>query len=237
MKADRRSSFTLIEVLVVMVVIAILSGIVFRLSRLSGKSKAKAETVEVLTRVAGALEEFKSEYGVYPPIKPGVCTFHGGDCRICYQYENTNKAYMAYLENNNYFTETNNAGELNFEYGLVAFLDTRERGSMNPLHLFPNTPKNSDNAWIPDNSRDERAKGRWSRFMTGVITTEEGPVHHTKPGNPFTNNVDTIKDGWGQVIKYESDPPYLSYELWSRGDPETEDDYNPAANDIHRDSM
>ncbi len=235
MKAERRSSFTLIEVLVVMVVIAILAGIVFRLSGLSGKSEEKAKTVEVLTRVAGALEEFKSEYGVYPPVKPGVCTFHGDDCRICYQYENTNEAYMAYWENNNYFTEEENVEELNFEYGLVAFLDTRKRDTMNPLHLV--NPDNSDSAWIGDNSRDKRAKGRWSQFMTGVITTKEGPTHYTKDGKPFTNNVDTILDGWDRVIKYESDPPYLSYELWSKGDPETEDDDNPAANDIHRDSM
>ncbi len=235
MKKERRSSFTLIEVMVVMVVIAILAGIVFRLARVAGKSGEKAETVEVLTRVAGALEEFKSEYGIYPPVKPGVCSVHGGDCRVCYQYENTNSSHMAEWERENYFTVTNNADELNFEYGLVAFLDKRERGCMDPRHL--NNPNNSDSAWIGDNSRDTRAKGRWSRFMTGVISGGGSPSHMTGGGHIFSNSVDTIKDGWDRVIKYESDPPYLSYELWSKGPDGKTGTPEEKEDDIHRDSM
>ena len=76
-KASGKRGFTLIEVLVVMVIIMILSGITFKIWGMSMRSAKKAKTIEVLQRVAHALEEFKSEYGQYPPVSS-----------VTYQHEN-----------------------------------------------------------------------------------------------------------------------------------------------------
>ena len=41
----------------------------------------------------------------------------------------------------------------------------------------------------------------------------------------------TIKDNWGQVIRFESHPPYMSYRLWSKGP----DKADGTPDDLHRD--
>lgn len=64
----KRNGFTLIEMLVVVVIIAILAGIVFRLFGAGNTAANRSETTRTLELVACALEEFRAEYGKYPPV-------------------------------------------------------------------------------------------------------------------------------------------------------------------------
>lgn len=64
----KRSGFTLIELMVVVVVISLLAVAVFRMVAAVGKGNDKAETRARLEKVGHALEEFKAQYGKYPPV-------------------------------------------------------------------------------------------------------------------------------------------------------------------------
>ena len=54
----RRAGFTLVEMLVVIVIILVLMGVVFKMTRPSASKQAEAETVAKLERLKAALEEF-----------------------------------------------------------------------------------------------------------------------------------------------------------------------------------
>lgn len=63
-----KAGFTFIELLVVVVVIVILAGAVFRLIGTIEASREKADTQAILAKVALALEAYKGIYGKYPPV-------------------------------------------------------------------------------------------------------------------------------------------------------------------------
>ena len=58
----KRSGFTLIELMVVILVIALLAVMVFRMVAAVGKGNDKAETRAKLEKVGHALEEFRALY-------------------------------------------------------------------------------------------------------------------------------------------------------------------------------
>jgi len=63
-----RQGFTLIEMLIVLLIVAVLSGMVFALIGLVGSSTDKATTRKRVEMLANAVEEFRAEYGKYPPV-------------------------------------------------------------------------------------------------------------------------------------------------------------------------
>jgi len=66
----RRAGFTLIEILVVIAIIAILSGIAFPvMSGVKRRSKAKATAV-LITNLGLALDAYATDFGDYPPSTP-----------------------------------------------------------------------------------------------------------------------------------------------------------------------
>lgn len=71
-KKESASAFTLIELLAVAVVILVLTGIAFGISKgvLNRQSRAKARAE--LAMIAQALEEFKLTYGDYPVVSAGL---------------------------------------------------------------------------------------------------------------------------------------------------------------------
>jgi prepilin-type N-terminal cleavage/methylation domain-containing protein len=212
----KRESFTLIEMLVVIAVIAILAGIAFKMIQIAKRNADRAATIAKLEKVAHALNEYKAEYGIYPPVSPGVCKVHSG-CSVCYQYENTN-AQPAWLCQN--YLVDNPGGANLFDMGLVSYLVARDKGAI----YHTDAPE-----WVGDSGRDKAAKERWGVFMEGVTATYG--VTNWVQGTPYGNVYDTIQDSWLNVIKYESDPPYLSYRLWSKGP----DGADGTADDLHRD--
>ena len=63
-----RKGFTLIELLIVVVVIATLMGIVFRLAGMGGDSKARAVTIRHIQGLENALSGYYAAFGSYPPV-------------------------------------------------------------------------------------------------------------------------------------------------------------------------
>ena len=64
-----RRGFTLLEMLVVVVIIAMLAALMFRMVGVIGRNNDEAETRATIERVAHALDEFKAIYGKYPPVQ------------------------------------------------------------------------------------------------------------------------------------------------------------------------
>lgn len=69
MKHSTKGGFTLIEMLIVCLIVVLLAGLVFRMVGAIGRANDNAATKAKLEMVANALEEFKSIYGKYPPVR------------------------------------------------------------------------------------------------------------------------------------------------------------------------
>ena len=81
MKTTSNKGFTLLEMLVVVLIIVLLAGLVFRLVGAIGKSNDIAETRAKIEKVSHALEEFKAIYGKYPPVP-----FYQGRQQMGYEF-------------------------------------------------------------------------------------------------------------------------------------------------------
>ena len=81
----KRSAFTLIELMVVILVISLLAVMVFRMVAAVGKGNDKASTRATLEKVSHALEEFKAQYGKYPPVPS-----YEGSQPLAYEFPNAN---------------------------------------------------------------------------------------------------------------------------------------------------
>ena len=68
MKNERSRGFTLIELLIVVVVIATLMGLVFRLAGVGGDQKARNSTITRMQKLEFALSGYFSAFGSYPPV-------------------------------------------------------------------------------------------------------------------------------------------------------------------------
>ena len=79
----RSHGFTLIEMLVVIVIIVILMGVVFKLSRGAMAKSDYAKEEKLVTLVRTLIEEFHAEYNIYPPVP--VYETHVGGCSKCAQ--------------------------------------------------------------------------------------------------------------------------------------------------------
>lgn len=64
-----KKAFTLIELLIVIVVLAILAGLIFRLGGIGSSSGARNKTVARLQRLENALSGYYAAFGSYPPVQ------------------------------------------------------------------------------------------------------------------------------------------------------------------------
>lgn len=64
----KRSGFTIIEMLVVVIIVAILAGLVFKMIGAGGTSSDRAKARRQVEALANACEEYRAEYGRYPPV-------------------------------------------------------------------------------------------------------------------------------------------------------------------------
>jgi len=236
-KLNSNRGFTLIELLVVVLIIVILSGMLFKIAGMVGDKAARARAIADLENIQNALNEYYSEYGMYPPTD-----------KNSYVYENTGaqseffRRYLARLENNdpnnpNFFADIPRTSSnptdtyaipkdkdrnLGYEYGLVSYLYFRDRGTQ--VHWYD-----------ADTDRDIAAKRKWQHFLDKLNLNVGGkrmiPPKGMQSQQPYTNQVATIVDPWGRGYYYECKPPYMKYRLWSdgqyAGDP---------ADDIHNDA-
>lgn len=68
---NSKSGFTLLEILVVVVVMALLMGITFHLVSPATSAGNISGTVKQLNLIKAAIEEYHAEYGIYPPATAG----------------------------------------------------------------------------------------------------------------------------------------------------------------------
>jgi len=217
MKKRKKIAFTLVEMLVVVTIIAILAGMVFGLFTMVTRQAKKAQCIKMLEALANAINEYRGEYGQYPPVT-----------NIKYEYENTN--YQSsdfrdrYLPDNPGYTGTL------YEFdNLVAHLWPRYRKVM--WHMDNHPVVTNYGQWVGDSERDIEAKKRWAQFLEEISLEPDSEGHNarelTGANALYSNKTETILDPWDKEIHYSSPPPYLKYELWSDGPdrtPNTKDD-------------
>ena len=225
--------FTLIEMLIVIVIIVILMGVVFRLSR---AGMAKGNDARETARVAifkALLEEFHAEYGIYPPVPvyDGVqpLAFTGpypkkGDSQDLRHYVNEHKDAV-------------------FKFGLMSFfVDRKDYGQRTAEIAGTTGNKEAYEAWATCNTPwDDKGtitvSSKDSAFINRILPIRQNigyPLDHhdiyddDKPkweGIPpeFDSNGDTVgfevtsKDLWENEYVYICRPPYTSYQFFSKG--------------------
>ena len=69
MQKERNSGFTLVELLIVVVVIAILASIAFRLGGIATDSTRRNLTIERIQKLENALSGYYAAFGSYPPVQ------------------------------------------------------------------------------------------------------------------------------------------------------------------------
>ena len=69
MKQARRSGFTLIEVLTVIVIIALLAALILGLAATAQKKAARSKAEAEITQLENAVTDYQSKYGRVPPSR------------------------------------------------------------------------------------------------------------------------------------------------------------------------
>jgi prepilin-type N-terminal cleavage/methylation domain-containing protein len=243
--------FTLIEMLIVLLLIAILAGMVFALMGLVGKNADKANTIRRVEMLANAVEEFRAEYGKYPPVPQYLEDGEGVIQPIFYEWAvvPAESIYIYGLPAATALTIMQDADAKNyakridgriFTFGLASFLMTRYEGTENLYGGLPGygdyvghakagfgiltdihqNPKNyqwfDHNAQRDDGERDERAISRMKNYVDGAVPRTEWKPRTWK-GAGYNNRHTYFEDAWQRYLRYESNPPYDSYKLWSIG--------------------
>ena len=208
-------AFTLIELLVVITIIGILIGMIFKMMGMTTRKSDKADCISRLEKISHALEEYRAEYGQYPPVT-----------RVAYEYANTNNQTEWLRE----VYAWDGAGEILFDYGLVAYLWLRDQDTISDrLKGLASGDNNPGVNWIGDVPRDENAKARWNPFINDILE-DDTQARTAFGGSPYSNDTLTVEDSWGNEIHYECPAPFLSYRLWSSGP----DGTDGTSDDIHR---
>jgi len=218
MKARERG-FTLIELLLVVLIIGVLSGLTFKLFGWATKKALQAKTVGKLEQLAMALEEFRAEYGMYPPTS-------GTEYNIG-PVGTTHDFLKVYLGNPDSWGS--NSVSI-YQYGLLSYLWPRSDASGQPIYT------ESEHDWRPDTERDVAAKQKWAKYLEGLKSNDNQEDYYNVGGSQSicaTNTRTCIKDAWGQKVQYSSSPPYQTYELWSVG----ADGAGGTSDDVHRNKM
>ena len=155
--------FTLIEMLVVVLIIVLLAGLVFRMVGAIGKGNDIAATRATIEKVSHALEEFKAIYGKYPPVP-----FYLGKQQIGYEYP-TLHGWGDNAEAKAQNIVANNRGRLSewggsctiYTFGLASFFMPRYNG----------TAERGPQAFCGVNSATHTQSGgvmQWTQFNSRV---------------------------------------------------------------------
>lgn len=266
----KRSGFTIIEMLVVVIIIAILAGLVFKMIGAGGASSDVAKARRQVEMLANACEEYRAEYGRYPPvaryydkefkklIQPVVYGYPGrgwlGGKNQSSVAEQLNAIPRTKFEEYNI---KNDKEAYVFKFGLLSFLVPRIEGhaEMAPKEFFDNKTTVSDDQhhWLSqnskktdsdqkhlselqsigrrpsdwnysdycrkeDNPRDLRVAKKIAPLLKDMLRDND-PSHVDPYGNfaTYTNRHVRIVDPWGHSLRYESDPPFETFRVWSRG--------------------
>ncbi len=242
----KSSGFTLIELMIVFVIIIVLAGMVLRLMGIGTVKNAEAGTRERLEQVAHALEEFRATYGRYPPVDyyPGVGQPMEYEYAHTNMME---PAVQDVIRQRSRTENLWAQGGKVFTFGLISYFVPRYTGhaSASPDIFVGGTGTYSDNKvinqWKDYNERKDgtiqgdivqniESSRRILPYLGGSLrpngTMEKNGIIDGWPTGlisvpnsalTYRNMHMTIRDGWGNPLRYESRPPYDSYKLWSAG--------------------
>ena len=167
----RGGGFTLIEMMIVILVIIVLAGMVFKLMGVVAAKNEEANTKATLQKVANALEEYRAAYGRYPP----VYNYPGLGQPIRYEYARSNLLASASARGGFDLAQTlmnetqdgavdiwkKDSGRL-FTFGLVSYFVPRYKGHGDKAPDFYVGGKNADD---PATERDESEEYRQARTI------------------------------------------------------------------------
>jgi prepilin-type N-terminal cleavage/methylation domain-containing protein len=227
----RRSGFTLIEMLVVIVIIVILMGVVFRLSRAAIDKGVDAKETARVALFKALIEEFHAEYGIYPPV-PNYSKKDGSPWQpidFTGPFPDSKEDLILYCGDNDhifqfglfsFFVNRNVAGQQTF----INEIGGRELPAVREAWEAYNKPVPYGGGLYAISKRDEAFVERVKpilRRLTGKKDNEE----------PFTAGFDYDSEGVSQGFKfgvydargrggayvYISEPPYTSYLFFNTG--------------------
>jgi prepilin-type N-terminal cleavage/methylation domain-containing protein len=189
---NRKNGFTLIEIMFVVLIILMLSGMLFKLGGVVKDRSERAKATADLANIEHVLNEYFAEYGIYPPVD-----------FMAYEFEDTNSQPRTMDQPG----VTNGIG---WRYGLVSHLYKRDMARPSQYRR---------DQFDADTSRDEAAKERWAHYLAdihlaGYVSSNNIPGQVTQV---YSNGVASMLDPWDQPYDYKCKPPYLSYELSCRG--------------------
>ncbi len=230
-----RRGFTLIEMLVVIVVIAILMGLVFRLSRLVAGRNESAREVARVAILKSLIEEFHAEYGIYPPVPEydGVqpISFTG--------------PYPDDAGDLDYYIANYAHGDT-FQFGLLSFFFNRVTFATKTFQIAgQNGNPNATGSWQKYNDKvgdggHIEIPDKDKAFVKRVkpIVGKLGNEHSNLSDEPFAVYDSSgrhtlgfevlLRDSWGRDYVYMSEPPYSSFIVFSKGPDGKYDKNNPS---------
>ncbi len=218
-----RAAFTLVEMLVVVLIMALLIGILVRTLGGAGAQSDKAVTLAKIEKTKAAIEEFFAEYGQYPPVpfyEEDDMTYYdpvytGNDSVNRKSYGSIQPVYMEYpmqyagemadLSGTAFLDAwpnvTKSVVDRLFTLGLTSFLFPRYETVKNNSSYFKMnaTAFNKTKQWTfftpaaIDQDRDKKAAKRWEPFLDDVV----GGGEYSRPNNTSPTHVNggqTIRD-------------------------------------------
>ena len=209
----KQNGFTLIEMLVVVVIIATLAGITFKLVGAGGASSDKAVARQKLEQLANAIEEYRAEYGKYPPVSriPDKSpNLHQPDYNDSWtEQERRSKTYQPiryeYPGSKEYWTGGGQSGSKNlanflkdvprdeatvFVFGLMSYLECRVEGRASNAYrsLFEKSSAGVEKShWLSENSRRIRSDATSSDW--NVAADNPRDIRAARKIAPFIENI------------------------------------------------
>lgn len=234
MKKKCNSGFTLLEILVVLVIMALLMGITFRLTQSVKSAREVSETMKKLQNLNAAISEYHAEYGLYPPVKMAV---DNSDVGVCKRRPGSEIAYS--------LPDVTTINGFEHKLGLISYLvdrtDINGDGTLTLGDIYKNASEaflksvfGPGSDWIEHGkglsdegatagelndllmpSRRDRSFIRRIRPFVNAAKTDFGCHDPTKPDQLHYSF--TAADAWDEELIYICPPPHSSFSLFSKG--------------------
>lgn len=188
----RRGGFTLIEMLVVVVIVALLAGVTFKLIKGVGGNQQRAVTIARLNRIKQAIEAFKAEYGQYPPVNSEQTIDH----QIRYGFPDEWTITSVIVPTDQPWDK-----DKFFQFGLMSYLLPRWR---------------LDGVYIKDGLQTPREAPRYD--LAGVLAKKSAIIRNNK-GQWGMNNRDEFGNAIAEALPRDTRAaqkwlPYIEDILW-----------------------